>query len=52
MTITDKAKPQADDKGLNNLLGIAKQTTNNIIANDEVIASLIAQGQGDKLRQF
>ena len=52
MSNTDKAKPQADDKGLSNLLGISKQTTDKIIANDEVLNSLIALGQGDKLRQF
>ena len=52
MNDTDKAKPQADDKGLSNLLGISKQTTDKIIANDEVLNSLIALGQGDKLRQF
>ena len=52
MSNTDKAKPQADDKGLSNLLGISKQTTDKIIANDEVLTSLIALGQGDKLRQF
>lgn len=52
MSSTDKTKPQADDKGLSNLLGISKQTTDKIIANDEVLTSLIALGQGDKLRQF
>ena len=52
MTTTDKAKPQADDKGLSNLLGSGKQITPEIIADDETIASLIAQGQGDKLLQF
>ena len=52
MTITDKAKPQADDKGLNTLLGSTKQTTADIIANDEITNSLIALGQGAKLRQF
>ena len=52
MSNADKAKPQADDKGLSNLLGISKQTTDKIIANDEVLTSLIALGQGDKLRQF
>ncbi|MGP5662749.1 DUF3987 domain-containing protein [Psychrobacter celer] len=52
MTIADKAKPQADDKGLYDLLGSTKQTTANIIANDEITNSLIALGQGDKLRQF
>ena len=48
----DKAKPQADDKGLNTLLGSTKQTTTEIIADDEITNSLIALGQGDKLRQF
>lgn len=52
MTIADKAKPQADDKGLNTLLGSTKQTTDKIIANDDVLTSLIALGQGDKVRQF
>ena len=52
MTIADKAKPQADDKGLNALLGSTKQTSTDIIANDEITNSLIALGQGDKLRQF
>ena len=52
MSNSDKAKPQADDKGLNTLLGSTKQTTDKIIANDEVLTSLIALGQGDKLRQF
>ncbi|HAR76568.1 MAG TPA: hypothetical protein DCR60_10265 [Psychrobacter sp.] len=52
MTITDKTKPQADDKGLTALLGSTKQTTTEIIANDEITNSLIALGQGDKLRQF
>ena len=52
MTITDKTKPQADYKGLSNLLGSGKQITAEIIADDETIASLIAQGQGDKLLQF
>ncbi|WP_440824762.1 DUF3987 domain-containing protein [Psychrobacter cryohalolentis] len=52
MTIADKAKPQADDKGLNTLLGSTKQTSTDIIANDEITNSLIALGQGDKLRQF
>ena len=52
MTIADKAKPQADDKGLNTLLGSTKQTTTEIIADDEITNSLIALGQGDKLRQF
>ena len=52
MTITDKAKPQADDKGLNTLLGSTKQTTADIITNDDITNSLIALGQGDKLRQF
>jgi len=47
-----RGKPRADDKGLNTLLGSTKQTTDRIIANDEVLASLIALGQGDKLRQF
>ena len=45
-------KPQADDKGLNTLLGSTEQTTAAIIANDEITNSLIALGQGDKLRQF
>ena len=45
-------KPQADNKGLNTLLGTSKQTTDKIIANDEVLTSLIALGQGDKIRQF
>jgi len=52
MSNTDKTKPQADDKGLYDLLGSTKQTSTDIIANDDVIASLIAQGQGDKIRQF
>lgn len=52
MIIADKTKPQADDKGLSNLLGTTKQTTNEIIANDEILTSLIALDQGDKLRQF
>lgn len=52
MNNADKTKPQADDKGLNTLLGSTKQTTDKIIANDEVLTSLIALGQGDKLRQF
>ena len=52
MNDTDKAKPQADDKGLNTLLGSTKQTSTDIIANDEITNSLIALGQGDKLRQF
>lgn len=43
MTTTDKTKPQADDKGLSNLLGTSKQITAEIIADDETIASLIAQ---------
>ena len=50
--MNDKAKPQADDKGLNTLLGTTKQTSTDIIANDEITNSLIALGQGDKLRQF
>ena len=52
MNSTDKKKPQADDKGLKTLLGSTKQTTAEIIADDKIISSLIAQGQGDKLRQF
>ena len=52
MSSTDKTKPQADDKGLYDLLGSTKQTTANIIANDDITNSLIALGQGDKLRQF
>ena len=52
MTTTDKTKPQANDKGLNALLGTSKQTTTEIITDDETITSLIALGQGDKLRQF
>ena len=52
MNNADKAKPQADDKGLNTLLGSTKQTTADIITNDEITNSLIALGQGDKLRQF
>ncbi len=52
MSNTDKEKPQADDKGLNTLLGSTKQTTDKIIANDDVLTSLIALGQGDKVRQF
>ena len=52
MTTTDKAKPQADDKGLYDLLGSTKQTSTDIITNDDTIKSLIALGQGDKLRQF
>jgi hypothetical protein len=52
MNNADKKKPQADDKGLNTLLGSTKQTSTNIITNDETTNSLIALGQGDKLRQF
>ena len=52
MNDTDKTKPQADDKGLYDLLGSTKQTSADIIANDEVLTSLIALGQGDKLRQL
>lgn len=52
MTTTDKAKPQADDKGLYDLLGSTKQTSTDIITNDDITNSLIALGQGDKLRQF
>ena len=52
MTTTDKTKPQADDKGLYDLLGSTKQTSSDIITNDDTIKSLIALGQGDKLRQF
>lgn len=52
MTTTDKTKPQADDKGLNTLLGSTKQTSTDIIANDDLTNSLIALGQGEKLRQF
>lgn len=52
MTTTDKIKPQADNKGLNTLLGYTKQTSTDIITNDEITNSLIALGQGDKLRQF
>lgn len=52
MNDTDKTEPQADDKGLYDLLGSTKQTSTDIITNDDVIASLIAQGQGDKIRQF
>ena len=52
MRNADKAKPQADDKGLNTLLGTTKQTSTDIIANDEVLTSLIALGQGNKIRQF
>lgn len=52
MNNADKKKPQADDKGLNALLGSTKQTTANIITNDEITNRLIALGQGDKLRQF
>ena len=52
MTISDKTKPQADDKGLYDLLGSTKQTSTDIIANDDIVNSLIALGQGDKLRQF
>lgn len=50
--ITDKEKPQANNKGLNTLLGSTKQTSTDIIANDEITNSLIELGQGDKLRQF
>ena len=52
MNDTDKAKPPADDKGLNTLLYTSKQLTDEIIADDSTIASLIALGQGYKLRQF
>lgn len=52
MTISDKTKPQAGDKGLYDLLGSTKQTSTDIIANDDIVNSLIALGQGDKLRQF
>ena len=52
MNNTDKEKPRADDKGLYDLLGSTKQTSTDIIANDEVLTSLMALGQGDKLRQF
>lgn len=52
MSNTDKTKPQADDKGLNALLGTSKQTTAEIIADDEITNSLIALGQGDRLRQL
>ena len=52
MNTADKEKPQADDKGLNTLLGTSKQTSTDIIANDEITNSLIVLGQGDKLRQF
>ena len=52
MNDTDKAKPPADDKGLNTLLDTSKQLTDEIIADDSTIASLIALGQGYKLRQF
>ena len=52
MNNAEKEKPQADDKGLNALLGSTKQTSTDIIANDEITNSLIALGQGDKLRQF
>ena len=52
MNNTYKAKPQADDKGLYDLLGSTKQTSPDIITNDEITNSLIALGQGDKLRQF
>ncbi|WP_201525937.1 DUF3987 domain-containing protein [Psychrobacter frigidicola] len=52
MNKPDKTKPQADDKGLNTLLGCAKQTTAQIIADDEILTSLIALGQGNKLRQL
>ena len=52
MNNTDKEKPQADDKGLNALLGSTKQTTTEIIADDEITNSLISLGQGNKLRQF
>ena len=52
MTTTDKTKPQADDKGLYDLLGSTKQTSTDIIANDEILTSLIALGQCDKLRQL
>ena len=45
-------KPQADDKGLNTLLGSTKQTSHAIIADDEIITNLIALDQDDKLRQF
>ena len=52
MNNTDKEKPQADDKGLYDLLGSTKQTSPDIITNDEITNSLITLGQGDKLRQF
>ena len=52
MNNADRAKPQADDKGLYDLLGSTKQTSPDIITNDEITNSLIALGQGDKLRQF
>lgn len=52
MNNTDKAKPHADDKGLYDLLGSTKQTSPDIITNDEITNSLITLGQGDKLRQF
>lgn len=52
MTTTDKVKPQADDKGLYDLLGSTKQTSTDIITNDDTIKSLIELGQGDNLRQF
>ncbi len=52
MTTTDKARPQADDKGLHDLLGSTKQTSSDIITNDDTINSLIELSQGDKLRQF
>lgn len=52
MKKVNSKKPQADDSGLKNLLGSTKQTTAKIIADDEILTSLISLGQGDKLRQF
>ena len=52
MKKVNSKKPQADDSGLKNLLGSTKQTTSKIIADDEILTSLISLGQGDKLRQF
>lgn len=51
MNSTDKTKPQADHKGLLYILGRSEQASNDIIANDVFLSTMMQLGQGDKLYQ-
>ena len=51
MNSTNKTKPQADNKGLLDILGRSGQASNDIIANDDFLSTMMQMGQGDKLYQ-